>query len=342
MTQRPAEPEDPLQEAVTAYLRHIRLERGLSENTLKAYRQDLSKYTAFLRSRSLTSFREVTTPIVSDFAVSLRSPAEGTPLAPRSATRIIVGVRGFHRFLLAESLTDEDPAARVKPPEPPQRLPKALTVEEVAALLSAPDQQTPLGLRDRALLEFLYGTGARISEAVGLVVDDLVSLDPASSGGSSHRAEKPADAGEEFFPSGLPLVRLTGKGDKQRLVPLGSYAARAIDEYRVRAWPGLAARASSKNQSTGALFLNARGGRLSRQSAWTILQATAEKAGLTQEISPHTLRHSFATHLVEGGADIRAVQELMGHASIASTQIYTKVTVDTLREVYALSHPRAR
>jgi integrase/recombinase XerD len=325
----PADPEptdpDPLDQHVTEYLQHIRLERGLSANTLAAYRQDLAKYTKFLRAHEITSFRSVPTTLIADFAVSLRNPEEGRPLAPRSATRIIVGVRGFHKFLHAEGISEQDPASRIKPPEAPKRLPKALTVAEVERMLAVPNRGTLLGLRDLALLEFLYGTGARISEAVSLSVDDIVSL--------------PLEA-ETDGPTSL--VTLTGKGNKQRLVPLGGYARRALDTYRVRAWPSLAGRASAKNQSTGALFLNARGGRLSRQSAWTILQTTAEKAGIDREVSPHTLRHSFATHLVDGGADIRAVQELMGHASISSTQIYTKVTVETLREVYAMTHPRAR
>ena len=221
-------------------------------------------------------------------------------------------MRGLHRFALREGWTSVDAAREVRPPVPARRLPKAISVSQVEALLAAPDADTALGLRDRALLELLYGTGARISEAIGLDVDDL-DLD---SGG----------------------VRLDGKGGKQRVVPVGSYARAAVDAYLVRARPQLAA----TGRGTPALFLNARGGRLSRQSAWTVLQAAVDKAGLTVDVSPHTLRHSFATHLLDGGADVRVVQELLGHASVTTTQVYTLVTVDRLREVWASTHPRAR
>jgi integrase/recombinase XerD len=227
-----------------------------------------------------------------------------------------VAVRGFHRFLLREGLVTVDAARGVRPPSPPKRLPKAISVQEVEALLAAAGaDETPRALRDRALLELLYGCGARISEAVGLDVDDL-DVDPAGSG----------------------TVRLLGKGSKERVVPVGSYAREAASAYLVRGRPALAAAGSG----SPALFLNARGGRLSRQSAWTVLRAAAERAGLRRQISPHTLRHSFATHLLDGGADVRVVQELLGHASVTTTQVYTLVTVDRLREVYATSHPRAR
>jgi integrase/recombinase XerD len=225
----------------------------------------------------------------------------------------VVAVRGLHRFAHREGLTSADPAREVKPPIPTRRLPKAISVEEVERLLDAAgSDQTPLAMRDRALLELLYGTGARISEAVGLAVDDL--------------------------DRGSGLVRLDGKGGKQRMVPVGSYAQRAVEAYLVRGRPALAA----GGRGTPALFLNARGGRLSRQSAWAVLRSAAGKAGLTVEVSPHTLRHSFATHLLDGGADVRVVQELLGHASVTTTQVYTLVTVDRLREVYATAHPRAR
>jgi integrase/recombinase XerD len=204
---------------------------------------------------------------------------------------------------------------------PGKRLPKAISVDEVTRILEAAGTDTATGLRDRALLEFLYSTGARISEAVGLDVDDI----------SLHTPEQ---AGEGAGPA---IVRLFGKGSKERLVPLGSYGARALDAYLVRGRPLLAA----KGKGTPALFLNARGGRISRQSAWTILKAAADKANITKDVSPHTLRHSFATHLLEGGADVRVVQELLGHASVTTTQVYTQVTADTLREIYAAAHPRA-
>jgi integrase/recombinase XerD len=243
---------------------------------------------------------------------------EGTtghaPLAARSAARAISAVRGLHRFAVREGLTPDDPSRDVTPPMAPKRLPKALSVHDVTLLLgSATTSDDPLVLRDRALLEFLYGTGARVSEALGAARDDLDLVDGT--------------------------VILHGKGGKTRLVPIGGYAAAALDAYLVRARPTLAA----AGRGTPAIFLNARGGVLSRQSAWTILRRAAEAAGLDPaRISPHTLRHSYATHLLDGGADVRVVQELLGHASVTTTQVYTLVTVDHLREVYALAHPRAR
>ena len=229
----------------------------------------------------------------------------------------MVAVRGLHRFALLDGLVPDDVAHEVRPPTPARRLPKAVPVETVVALIEAAGAvEGPRGLRDRALLELLYGTGARISEAVGLAVDDL-------------------DRGQS-------TVRLAGKGGKERIVPVGSYALRAVEDYLVRARPALAAN-SRGGVRGGALFLNVRGGALSRQSAWTILRSAAERAGVAATaISPHTLRHSFATHLLDGGADVRVVQELLGHASVTTTQVYTLVTVDRLREVYATSHPRAR
>jgi integrase/recombinase XerD len=232
----------------------------------------------------------------------------------------VVAVRGLHAFVLAEGLATDDPARAVRPPVPPRRLPKAIPVADVERLLDAAGTG-PAALRDRALLELLYGTGARISEAVGLDVDDLdLSGNPGSAGVAA-------------------VVRLNGKGGKQRLVPVGRYARQAVDAYLVRARPALAA-ASGRGQPSPALFLNARGGRLTRQGAWGALRAAAGRAQLA-EVSPHVLRHSFATHLLDGGADVRVVQELLGHASVTTTQVYTLVTVDKLREVYAAAHPRA-
>lgn len=305
---------------ISEYLQHMLVERGLSANTLAAYRRDLLRYHRFLSSHGVDSMTAVTRPLISSFAQGLATGEDGqAPLSPRSAARTVVAVRGLHRFLALEGTTAADPAEDVHPPTAGQRLPKAISVGEVTRILEAVDTSTPAGLRDRALLEFLYSTGARISEAVGLDVDD-VSVDAALDG--------PA------------VVRLFGKGSKERLVPLGSYAARAIDAYLVRARPALAANASERS-SAPALFLNLRGGRLSRQSAWTILRAAAERAKVSGEVSPHTLRHSFATHLLQGGADVRVVQELLGHASVTTTQVYTLVTADTLREIYAAAHPRA-
>ena len=255
---------------------------------------------------------------VSGYVAGLREgDGEHPPLSAASAARAVSAVRGLHRFAVREGLCAHDPAREVKPPTLPRRLPKALAVSDVERLLAAAGTGDPLGLRDVALLEFLYGTGARISEAVGAVADDL------------ELAEQ------------TPTAILHGKGGRTRLVPLGGYAREALAAYLVRARPALAA-AARRGTRAGIVFLNARGGPLSRQGAWTILRRSAERAGLDPtRISPHTLRHSFATHLLDGGADVRVVQELLGHASVTTTQIYTLVTVDRLREVYATAHPRA-
>jgi integrase/recombinase XerD len=298
---------------VEAYLDHLAVERGLAANTLSSYRRDLHRYAVHLDAAGRVSLRDVAEADVAAFLSALRGGDDRHgPLSAASAGRAVVAVRGLHRFALREGWTTLDPAREIKPPVPARRLPKAITVAQVAALLEAPDPATPLGLRDRALLELLYGTGARISEAVGLAVDDL--------------------------DRGSGVVRLDGKGGKQRVVPVGSYAGRAVEAYLVRSRPVLLAAGSG----TSALLLNARGGRLSRQSAWTVLRAAATRAALAVEVSPHTLRHSYATHLLDGGADVRVVQELLGHASVTTTQVYTLVTVDRLREVYATAHPRAR
>lgn len=302
---------------VTDYLQHVGVERGLAANTLVAYRRDLARYSNFLAGQGVERPGDITRHHVTDFAQALSDGSDGAaPLGVRSAARTIVAVRGLHKFWALEGTTTSDPASDVHPPMPGKRLPKAISVGEVTRILEAAGSDSATGLRDRALLEFLYSTGARISEAVGLDVDD-VSLE--------HAGGEPA------------IVRLFGKGSKERLVPLGSYGARAVGAYVVRGRPLLA----SKGKGTPALFLNARGGRISRQSAWTILKSAAEKANITKDVSPHTLRHSFATHLLEGGADVRVVQELLGHASVTTTQVYTLVTADTLREVYAAAHPRA-
>ena len=289
------------------------VERGLAENTLKSYRRDLRRYVGHLAGLGVEDVSEVTESAVSGFLMSLREgDAEHQPLSAGSAARTVVAVRGFHKFAVREGLAQNDPAAGVRPPASAKRLPKALPLSDIEAILEAAGAPgTTLALRDRALLELLYSTGARISEAVGLDVDDL---DPEEG-----------------------TVLLRGKGGKERMVPVGSYAREAVDGYLVRGRPCLAA----TGHGTPALFLNARGGRLSRQSAWAVLAKAAERAGVTAEVSPHTLRHSFATHLLDGGADVRVVQELLGHASVTTTQVYTLVTVDSLREVYATAHPRA-
>jgi integrase/recombinase XerD len=305
-----------LERVVTGYLDHLTVERGLAANTIASYRRDLRRYTAYLAAAGVRSLREIAESDVSGFLSALRQgDDEHPPLSATSAARAVVAVRGLHRFALLDGLVPDDVAHEVRPPTPARRLPKAVPVESVVALIEAAGAvEGPRGLRVWALLELLYGTGARISEAVGLAVDD-VDRGPA-------------------------VVRLAGKGGKQRVVPVGSYALRAVEEYLVRARPALAANGKGGVRG-GALFLNVRGGPLSRQSAWAILRSAAERAGLSVEISPHTLRHSFATHLLDGGADVRVVQELLGHASVTTTQVYTLVTVDRLREVYATSHPRA-
>jgi integrase/recombinase XerD len=301
---------------VSGYLDHLTVERGLAANTIASYRRDLRRYAEFLQAAGVEGIGEVGESDVAGFLVALRQgDQEHPPLSATSAARAVVAVRGLHRFALLDGLVSDDVAAEVRPPAPARRLPKAIPVESVEALIAAAGSvEGPRGLRDRALLELLYGTGARISEAVGLAVDDL---DLASAS-----------------------VRLAGKGGKERAVPVGSYAVRAVEDYLVRARPGLAAKGRSGVRG-GALFLNVRGGPLSRQSAWSILRDAAERAGIDAELSPHTLRHSFATHLLDGGADVRVVQELLGHASVTTTQVYTLVTVERLREVYATSHPRA-
>jgi integrase/recombinase XerD len=314
---QPVRPRTAIDHAITEYLQHMGVERGLAVNTLSAYRRDLTRYAGYLAGAGCEAPGQITRHHVTGFVQALSDGSDGgTALGVRSAARTVVAVRGLHKFWALEGLTTTDPASDVHPPMPGKRLPKAISVDEVTRILEAAGADTATGLRDRALLEFLYSTGARISEAVGLDVDDI-SLQEAEAG--------PA------------IVRLFGKGSKERLVPLGSYGAGALEAYLVRGRPLLAA----KGKGTPALFLNARGGRISRQSAWTILKAAAEKANITRDVSPHTLRHSFATHLLEGGADVRVVQELLGHASVTTTQVYTLVTADTLREIYAAAHPRA-
>ena len=298
-----------LDRALDTYLRHVTIERGLSEHTIAAYRRDLAAYREWLADEGIADTAEVTPAVVGRF-IADRAGAEPAPAAT-SLARMQSSVRGWHRFLAREGIEDDDPSGRLRPPKAPQRLPKALTIDQVERLLAAPSAEDPLGIRDRALLELLYATGARVSEAVGLDVDDLAHGD---------------------------VLRLRGKGSKERIVPIGSFARAAVDAYITRVRPGLAA----KGRASARLFLGARGAPLSRQSAWLVIRAAAEGAQITSEVSPHTLRHSFATHLLQGGADVRVVQELLGHASVATTQIYTHVSVDTLRDIYATSHPRAR
>jgi integrase/recombinase XerD len=308
-----------LETQLQGYLDHLTIERGVAKNTLTSYRRDLRRYTKHLSERGIHDLAKVGEDDVSEFLVALRrgDPDNGAAaLSAVSAARALIAVRGLHRFAAAEGLAELDVARAVRPPTPGRRLPKSLTIDEVLALLEGAGGDSPsdgpLTLRNRALLELLYSTGSRISEAVGLDIDD-VDTEARS-------------------------VLLRGKGGKQRLVPVGRPAVQALDAYLVRGRPDLARR----GRGTPAIFLNVRGGRLSRQSAWQVLQDAAERAGITSGVSPHMLRHSFATHLLEGGADVRVVQELLGHASVTTTQIYTLVTVHALREVWAGAHPRAQ
>ncbi|MCH6171728.1 site-specific tyrosine recombinase XerD [Pseudonocardia alaniniphila] len=285
------------------------VERGSAANTMRSYGTDLRRYLQYLETLGIDDLGAVQEGDVAGFVTALRSGP--SPLAASSAARALAAVRGLHRFAVRDGLLADDVAREVRPPALPARLARALTLDQVEQLLAGCVGDGPGALRDRALLELLYSTGARISEAVGIDRDDLDI------------------AGR--------TVLLRGKGGKQRIVPVGRPALAAVDAYLVRARPALA----SRGRGTPALLLNARGARLSRQSAWHALRGAAEAAGLATDVSPHTLRHCFATHLLAGGADVRVVQELLGHASVTTTQIYTSVTVDTLREVYATSHPRA-
>lgn len=307
-----------LEGQLQGYLDHLAVERGVAANTIASYGRDLRRYAEHLTLRGIADLRHVVESDVSEFLVALRKgdPDAGVaPLSAVSAARALIAVRGLHKFAAAEGILDLDVARAVKPPTPTRRLPKSLPLDDVLALLDGAggDSPTdgPLALRNRALLEMLYSTGARISEAVGLDVDDV-----------DQQARS---------------VLLRGKGGKQRLVPVGRPAIAALEAYLVRGRPDLARR----GRGVPAIFLNSRGGRLSRQSAWQVLQDAAERAGIATAVSPHTLRHSFATHLLDGGADVRVVQELLGHASVTTTQIYTLVTVNALREVWAGAHPRA-
>ncbi|MDC4233290.1 tyrosine recombinase [Actinomyces sp. B33] len=305
-----------IEEAAADWLDQLRVERGASPHTVSNYRRDIDRYIADLESHGITALAGVSPVDVERHLADLSAGRlTGRPAAASSVARASASIRGLHRFAVVEGLTADDPAASVRPPRQGDHLPKALGVDEVARLLDAARAgEGPAGLRDWALLEVLYATGARVSEAVALCVDDV-------------------DLDDE-----LPVVRLLGKGRKERLVPLGHVAKEALGAYLVRARPGLAAR----GRGGARIFLNARGAPLSRQSAWEAIQRCAERAGLDRRVSPHTLRHSFATHLLEGGASVRDVQELLGHASVQTTQIYTRVTATTLREIYRSSHPRAR
>jgi integrase/recombinase XerD len=297
-----------LDTAAGDYLAALSAERGLATNTVAAYRRDLRQYLHFLAADGIEDTAAVTPEAVARYAADLHN----RELASSTISRKTAAARGFHRFLVAEDIAVIDPTAGMETPRRIPGLPKALTIEATTRLIEAPDTSTPLGVRDRALLEFLYASGSRVSEAVALDVMD-VDLE-----------------GE------VALVR--GKGDKQRYVPLGRYAVDAIGKY-------LPVRLDLKGDhlDLGRLFLNSRGRPLTRQTVWLIVRKHAERAGIEpSEVSPHVLRHSAATHMVEGGADLRSVQEILGHASINTTQIYTRVSPRHLLEVYVVAHPRSR
>ena len=302
------ETRSELERYLEHYIRYLTLERGRSAHTISAYRQDLRAYLDALAVQGVVTPAGITISTAQQYVQNLRG-------ASTTIARRVSSIKNFHRYLMEEKVVSEDVSSTLVPPALPQRLPKALSIDEVRALLEAVPGDEPSALRDRALLEFLYASGARISEALALTVDDVLDENGRASS----------------------AVRVTGKGRKQRIVPIGSYAREALDAYLARARPAFA----MKSTSTPSVFLGSRGTPLSRQNAWLSLRRAAERAGVSARISPHTLRHSFATHVLSGGADIRVVQELLGHASVSTTQIYTKVTIDTLREVYQSSHPRA-
>ncbi len=304
---------DAIAAQIQRFLDHLTVERGLSSNTIGAYRRDLGRYADFLRGRGVTDARRVDDLAVAAFVAHLSASThgDGEPYRATSVVRALSSIRSFHRFLVREGEAEDNPATTVVRPRLPRSLPRPLPVDDVQRLVEAPPSRTTAGLRDRAILETLYGAGLRVSELVGLDVDE-VDLEEGS-------------------------VRVLGKGGKERDVPLGRSATDAIRAYLRRARPELAS-----VRSRSALFLNLRGGRLTRQGVARVLSGAAVRAGVARRVTPHTLRHSFATHLLEGGADVRVVQELLGHASVATTQVYTLVTREHLREVYYTAHPRAR
>ncbi|HEX7491766.1 MAG TPA: tyrosine recombinase [Candidatus Limnocylindrales bacterium] len=320
----PPHAPDRLAKAIDDFLMYVRVERGLADATLTAYRADLLDFAA---SRGAAADWDTSADTPIHYLSMLGAPARGGRPALRATTlrRRAASIRGFYRFCYAEGLIDTDLAGRFDLPRQPRLLPEVLTVEEVERLLEINGDTTPVSLRDRSLLELLYAAGLRISEAVGLDCDDLDLKDG--------------------------LVRVIGKGDRERQVPVGEVAIAWLDRYASEVRPGLLAAGaagsagsagdSAGGQHGGAFFLSVRGERLDRRRAWEILVATARAAGLKDGVSPHTLRHSFATHLLEGGADLRIVQELLGHASINTTQLYTHLTGERIKDVYARAHPRA-
>ncbi len=301
--------------AVQSFIDHLTIERGLSLNSTSAYRRDLTKFGRFLAENSL-DFEKLTEIEITNFEVWLKQ----AQLSINSINRNISALKSFYKYA-AQEFSTSNPVSAVASSKVPRRLPKALTIKEVTSLIDATKREgDPISLRDHAIVELLYGTGARVSEIVGIDVNDF--------------------AQGEVEGNPITTLKLRGKGSKERIVPLGSFAKLAVDEYLVRIRPNLLTKSKSARAET-ALFLNQRGSRLSRQSAWQVISDAADATGLSGKVSPHVFRHSYATHLLDGGADIRVVQELLGHASVTTTQIYTLITIDKVREAYATAHPRA-
>ena len=301
--------------ALQSFLDHLTIERGLSSNSISAYRRDLAKFSDFLDKEKL-DFERLSEDEVISFEVWLK----GLGMAVTSINRNISALKSFYKYL-AQEFSTNNPVSAVLSSKVPRRLPKALTIKEITSLIDSTKREgDPISLRDHAIIELLYGTGARVSEIVGIDINDFAQSDVEG--------------------NPITTLKLRGKGSKERIVPLGSFAKNALDEYLVRIRPNLLSKSKSARVET-ALFLNQRGSRLSRQSAWQMISDAADSTGLSGKVSPHVFRHSYATHLLDGGADIRVVQELLGHASVTTTQIYTLITIDKVREAYATAHPRA-
>ncbi len=298
--------------AASSFINHLQIERGLAANSIAAYRRDLTKFQSFLDG---TALHEVSPATIGDFESSLRA----VKLSVASINRIDSTLRSFFKHLQLEYGL-ADPTLEIAPSKSARRLPKALTIAQILSMIEVSYRESdPITLRDQAMLELLYSSGARVSELIGINLNDL-SVAQTSEGE-------------------ITTLKLRGKGSKERIVPLGSFATKAINDYCVRIRPGLLAKNPKNNP---ALFLNSRGGRISRQSAWQMVLDAAKSSGITEHVSPHVFRHSYATHLLDGGADIRVVQELLGHASVTTTQIYTLITIDKVRESYSMAHPRAK
>lgn len=301
--------------ALQSFLDHLTIERGLSSNSISAYRRDLAKFSDFLAKEKL-DFEQLTEKEIVDFEVLLKSLG----LAVTSINRNISALKSLYKYL-AQEFSTNNPVSALASSKVPRRLPKALTIKEITSLIDSTKREgDPISLRDHAIIELLYGTGARVSEIVGIDINDFAKSDIEG--------------------QSITTLKLRGKGSKERIVPLGSFAKNALDEYLVRVRPSLLTKSKSARAEM-ALFLNQRGSRLSRQSAWQMISDAADSTGLSGKVSPHVFRHSYATHLLDGGADIRVVQELLGHASVTTTQIYTMITIDKVREAYATAHPRA-